>query len=238
MITLGIIGVVAALTLPALIANYKEKAFVVAAKKNYSVLTNAINKWNVENGSIGDVSAFWLSEETDDDLTLAFAKELNAVKVCTNAKLRDCGGGYDILQYKKINDGSGNTTQENWISYRARIILADGTFVSLSSARENNTNCERLTWANHKDQNGNFIEDSTSPNGFKGFYWKNNVCGRLAYDTNGLKGPNQIGVDVFQIAYFGDGKLGTDNNAWGNINYVLSNGKLIKTEKYKVGKFE
>lgn len=113
LITLGIIGVVAALTLPALIANYREKAFVVAAKKNYSVLTNAINKWNVENGAIGDVAAFWLSEETDDDLTLAFAKELNAIKVCTNAKLRDCGGNYDILQYKKINDGRGNTTQEN-----------------------------------------------------------------------------------------------------------------------------
>lgn len=235
---MGIIGVVAALTLPALIANYKEKAFVVAAKKNYSVLTNAINKWNVENGSIGDVSAFWLSEATDDDLTLAFAKELNAVKVCTYAKLRDCGGGYDILQYKKINDGRGNTVQENWVSYSARIILADGTFVSLQSDRANSTNCERLLWFNEKDQNGNFIEDSTSPNGFKGNYWKHNVCGRLAYDTNGLKGPNQIGVDVFQIAYFGDGKLGTDKDGWGNINYVLSSGKLIKTEKYKVGKFE
>ena len=235
---MGIIGVVAALTLPALIANYKEKAFVVAAKKNYSVLTNAINKWNVENESIGDVSAFWLSEATDDDLTLAFAKELNAVKVCTNAKLRDCGGGYEILQYKKMNDGRGNTVQENWVSYSARIILADGTFVSLHSDRANSTNCEKLAWVNEKDQNGNFIEDSTSSNGFKGHYQKFNVCGRLAYDTNGLKGPNQIGVDVFQIAYFGDGKLGTDSDGWGNINYVLSSGKLIKTEKYKVGKFE
>lgn len=238
LITLGIIGVVAALTLPALIANYKEKAFVVAAKKNYSVLTNAINKWNVENGAIGDVSAFWLSEATNDDLTLAFAKELNTIKVCTNAKLRDCGGGYDILQYKKVNDGSGNTVQENWISYRARIILADGTFVSLVSDKPNSANCERLLWANKKDQNGNYIEDSTSPSGFKGYYMNYNRCGRLAFDTNGLKGPNQIGVDVFQIAYFGDGKLGTNDDLWGNINYVLSNDKLIKTEKYKIGKFE
>ena len=238
LITLGIIGVVAALTLPALIANYKEKAFVVAAKKNYSVLTNAINKWNVENGSIGDVSAFWLSEATDDDLTLAFAKELNAIKVCTSAKLRDCGGSYDILQYKKFNDGRGNTAQENWISSRARIILADGTFVSLQVNGANSLNCEMLLWTNEKDQNGNFIEDSTSPNGFKGHYYSNNVCGRLAYDTNGLKGPNQIGVDVFQIPYLGNGQIGTNTDGWGNINYILANDKLIKTEKYKIGKFE
>lgn len=238
LITLGIIGVVAALTLPALIANYKEKAFVVAAKKNYSVLTNAINKWNVDNGSIGDNSAFWLSKATDDDLTLAFAKELNAIKVCTNAKLRDCGGSYDILQYKKINDGRGNTTQENWISSGARIILADGTFVSLQSDRANSANCERLIWVNERDQNGKFIEDSTSSTGFKGHYQNHNVCGRLAYDTNGLKGPNQIGVDVFQIPYYGNGQIGTDNSSWGNINYVLANDKLIKTEKYKIGKFE
>ncbi|MDR1327359.1 MAG: type II secretion system GspH family protein [Heliobacteriaceae bacterium] len=41
LITLGIIGVVAALTLPSLIANYKEKATVVKVKKAYSVLSKA-----------------------------------------------------------------------------------------------------------------------------------------------------------------------------------------------------
>ena len=238
LITLGIIGIVAALTLPTLISNYKEKAFVVAAKKNYSVLTNAINKWNEDNGVVGDASAFWQSEATDDDLTLALSKELNATKVCTYAKLKECGGAYDILQYKKMNDGSGNTTQENWISQRARIILADGTFVSLQPGKIYNTNCERVLWANDKDQNGNFTEDSTSPSGFKGHYLTHNVCGRLAFDTNGLKGPNQIGVDVFQIPYMGNGQIGTNNDSWGNINYILANDKLIKTEKYKIGKFE
>lgn len=240
LITLGIIGVVAAITLPTLVANYKEKVFVVSAKKNYSVLTNAINKWNEENGAIGDASAFWFSETTDEGLTFQLAKYLNTAKVCTYAKLRECGGGYDIMQYKKINDGNGNTTQETWINYGARIVLTDGTFVSLGGAGKNITNssCERQIWVNEKDQNGFFIEDSSSPSGLKGHYYKDITCGRIAFDTNGLKGPNQIGVDVFQIPYLGNGKSGTDNNAWGNINYVLANDKLIKTEKYKIGKFE
>ena len=238
LITLGIIGVVAALTIPTLIANYKERAFVVAAKKNYSVLTNAMNKWNLENGTVGDGAAFWQSQSTDEALTLELAKYLNAAKVCTNAKLRECGGAYVILQYKKMNDGQGNTVQESWISQRTRIVLADGTFVSLEGSKIRSTNCEKLLWANDKDQNGYYVEDSSSPSGFKGHYYKSTNCGRLAFDTNGLKGPNQIGVDVFQIPYMGNGQIGTNNDSWGNINYILANDKLIKTEKYKVGKFE
>ena len=41
LITLGIIGVVVALTLPALIANHREKETVVRLKKAYSTLSNA-----------------------------------------------------------------------------------------------------------------------------------------------------------------------------------------------------
>ena len=238
LITLGIIGVVAAITIPTLVTNYKEKVFVVSAKKTYSGLTNAMNKWNEENGAIGDASAFWFSETTDEGLTFQLAKYLNTAKVCTYAKLRECGGAYNIMQYKKLDDGNGNTYQENWISQRARIVLADGTFVSVECARNIGANCERMVWVNDKDSNGKFTEDLNSPTGLKGHYFKDITCGRIAFDTNGLKGPNQIGVDVFQIPYLGNGESGTDTDSWGNINYVLANDKLIKTEKYKIGEFE
>ena len=41
LITLGIIGVVAALTLPSVVANYKEKQLTTAWKKAYSDVANA-----------------------------------------------------------------------------------------------------------------------------------------------------------------------------------------------------
>src|SRR5574344_897243 len=44
LITLGIIGVVAALTLPVLISNYKDKEYKTAYKKAYSDMSNAILK--------------------------------------------------------------------------------------------------------------------------------------------------------------------------------------------------
>ena len=49
LITLGVIGVVAAMTLPSLIADYKEKELVTRAKRSYSVIMNAINAYNADN---------------------------------------------------------------------------------------------------------------------------------------------------------------------------------------------
>ena len=45
LITLGIIGVVAAMTLPSLINNNRNKALEAAFKKNYSVIEQALNMY-------------------------------------------------------------------------------------------------------------------------------------------------------------------------------------------------
>ena len=52
LITLGIIGVVAAMTLPTLIANYDKKVSATKAKKGYSELLNAIRMSEAHNGEM------------------------------------------------------------------------------------------------------------------------------------------------------------------------------------------
>lgn len=42
LITMGIIGIVAALTIPALIANYQKQVTVDRLKKSFSVISNAL----------------------------------------------------------------------------------------------------------------------------------------------------------------------------------------------------
>lgn len=49
LITLGIIGVVAAITLPSVIANYQKEETVAKLKKTYSVVNQAILQSIVEN---------------------------------------------------------------------------------------------------------------------------------------------------------------------------------------------
>lgn len=52
LITLGIIGVVAAMTLPALVQNYKEQETVTRVKKFYSVFSQAYAQAILDNGTI------------------------------------------------------------------------------------------------------------------------------------------------------------------------------------------
>ena len=52
LITLGIIGVVAALTLPSLVASYRKQETITHLKKFYSTFTNAIRFSEIENGDL------------------------------------------------------------------------------------------------------------------------------------------------------------------------------------------
>ena len=49
LITLGIIGVVAAMTIPSLIQSYKEKATVTAVKQSYSIFAQALKMVTIDN---------------------------------------------------------------------------------------------------------------------------------------------------------------------------------------------
>ena len=54
LITLGIIGVVAALTMPSLIANHKKKEIITKLKRQYSVFLQVIKRSEADNGDIAD----------------------------------------------------------------------------------------------------------------------------------------------------------------------------------------
>ena len=72
MITLGIIGVVAAMTMPALIQRQNEKATVVKLKKAYSVLENAYRLAKEENGDFSG----WFSGTDCVENTKIFAQTM------------------------------------------------------------------------------------------------------------------------------------------------------------------
>ena len=97
LITLGIIGVVAALTLPTLIQNHQKQVYVTQLKKAYSTLNNAINKMAADEGVVDWAQtqcgyqwyASTLGESTEDNptpyinpaCTNNLAKQMNVLKV-------------------------------------------------------------------------------------------------------------------------------------------------------------
>ncbi len=66
LITLGIIGIVAAMTLPAVVQDYRERETVARVKKFYSVFSQAYTLAILEHGTI-DTWGLTDSSQTQDD---------------------------------------------------------------------------------------------------------------------------------------------------------------------------
>ena len=84
LITLGIIGIIAAMTLPALIQRKQEKVTVTRLKKVYSILSQAYDRLFYENGS--DATGWGLGDmyeqESHEILANKFLPYLNVIQNC------------------------------------------------------------------------------------------------------------------------------------------------------------
>ena len=107
LITLGIIGVVAALTIPTLMANHRRKVTATRLKQSYNILYNAIKASEAENGSW----LYWDAPEKGGN-TKEFAEKY-------------------ILPYLKYTDVGENTVFDG-IPVKYYIKLVNGTTVGLS----------------------------------------------------------------------------------------------------------
>ena len=93
LITLGIIGVVAAMTMPALIQNYRKSVVENKLKSEYSLISNAIRMSEAKNGSSEDWAT--CDEDNSFECTKSFfdtylAPELKTVKICGNDNKEEC----------------------------------------------------------------------------------------------------------------------------------------------------
>lgn len=127
LITLGIIGVVAAMTMPSLIANYQKKQTVAQLKKAYTVISNALQMAKTEHG---DFELWDYSDSNNIQASSDFANEylipyLNVIKICGTDTTGDCE--YDVT---KLN----GTSYTSSLSKYTRFVLSDGTWVFIKAA--------------------------------------------------------------------------------------------------------
>lgn len=147
LITLGIIGVVAAMTMPSLIQNYQEKATVTKLKKCYSLVSQAyVSILNDEGGSD--------TLQAGDDLEMMekFGKYLKYQKTCGRNK-----GCFPNVTYKSVT-GNGYSKWEDDTTDRSRAILTDGTLIMFNKS---------AMWGGNE---GNYLyaQIYVDINGFKG----------------------------------------------------------------------
>lgn len=120
LITLGIIGIVAALTFPALMQTYKKKEVETRLKRFYSMINQAIKLSEVENGE----ALYWKKENAiyDNDGNFDYEANGNSVKTFFLKYI----GPY--MKYLKIVDAE-NTTNDggNPSGTYMSVYLVDGS---------------------------------------------------------------------------------------------------------------
>jgi len=137
LITLVIIGIVAALTIPTVIQNTQKKQFVSAYKKTYVTLSSATKMIMAEHGSPKGDGGWAVSAE---NVYALYKKHLS--------KAKDCGpnSGCFSSTYGNVNSGSRWLNWDNETS-KSRMVLADGVQVMFSGV---SNACDK----NDRDYNG------------------------------------------------------------------------------------
>lgn len=126
LITLGIIGIVAAMTLPALIGNYQKKVLATKLKKTYTILSQQFIRTQLDNGDFDT----WPKEgniDIEEYFNIYYKPYFNGVNMCKYAK--DCGYSSEF-PWRNIDDSKINWGLQ---SNNSRILfqLNDGTTVFL-----------------------------------------------------------------------------------------------------------
>lgn len=136
LITLGIIGIVAAMTIPTLISNSQDNANKTAFKKIYSDLSSANAMLANEYGGMSSLFASWTSCE---DVRNSYLTYFSHIKTCDENNTA-CWHDVATTPLKHIAGGNmnvGGTT--TWSSAFAGMQLKDGAFIRFRP--NSSTNC-------------------------------------------------------------------------------------------------
>ena len=200
LITLGIIGVVAALTIPTLMQKTDDRENISRLKKFYSVAENAFKLAEVENGTVDKwglnrslYSSQYNNPDTSPEAKAASDAGVNKfwsilLPYFNNAKIVGNGKG-DLANY--LLDGRENDTIGKIVEF------SDGSVVRSTFITEN-VSC---------------IEGSRQ---------NDNMCGDFFLDVNGDKKPNTLGKDIFAFKILKDGIIPYGTKGSSNRSFETS----------------
>ena len=183
LITLGIIGIVAALTLPAFISNVQGRIQTKRVENINQKLSKVTDKMAVQSGLIGYPDTMAFVQE--------MKKHMSIAKVCDNSHLSECWGTteVDVGKDKPWEISKTKTAKtlkigepDNWAD-TVGIVTADGTPMILSY-----------------DKNCNFDPNNTGLQYNQSSGKSNSLaCLSGVFDWNGGARPNKLGDDVITL---------------------------------------
>ena len=211
LISLTIIGVIAAITLPALQANINEKTWATQKKTLYSRRRQAISMLPSVNGfGIGADDAETTTKAAQAFITDGLSKVLEINNICDNQHLKDCG---IVSKYKNTN-GQTNSFPTTMRTLHQCLGGSHSYSHTLVSTAHDKYSLVNTNVAAFETKNGESIAVFYQPNCRYSFDWSNSsnsylfvyaapyMCANFIYDLNGKKGPNTTGKDIGFMTVF------------------------------------
>lgn len=210
LITLGIIGIVAAMTLPSIIASYRRKVVILRLKRTYAVLSQAFERSKADYGdpSGWELDGYGESIYNSEIITEKFVKSylipyLAKIKETKYASWKDYG-------YKYIKIFSDRPSEQNLNRQGQMLTLNDGTILQVG-----------VTTHNYGTEGDRDDRISTL---------------MILADVNGLQKPNESGKDIFAfIVTLTDGEFGFYVPPYQNKNNRTTILNSCKNELYTCG---
>lgn len=172
LITLAIIGIVAALTIPAVVKNYQERAWNTASTVFERKLEEALKSMNAQETLAGYTNTLDFANE--------LSKHIKINKICKNDNLMSCfenkvywGADRQEIDMEKIKNAK-NLGQKDWGTENIGIQFANG----VTALAAYNPDCSQDPYNNQ----------------YTGI-----SCLAMLYDTDGFKNPNTQLKDLRSI---------------------------------------
>lgn len=200
LISLTIVGVIAAVTLPALQGNINEKTWATQKKALYSRMTQAIAMMPAVNGYGFDPDN---ANSVKTKATLAFINDFGKVlkvnNICDYDHIQDCGirvennklkyaNALGIQQSLDVTD-LGNYMESNHTKPEDPDLYDNP--LDIKNAALETVNGESMLVIYNPFCGSDAHDTSGNVN-----HMYNKVCATFIYDLNGLNGPNTFGKDV------------------------------------------
>ena len=204
LISLTIIGIIAAITLPSLRANINEKTWATQRKALYSRMSQAIsmmpslNGYGIVMNNDGTVNYI----ETNSKAAMTFVTDgLNKVlkinNICDSTNLKNCGIPDKIAVM-------GTNSKMNFPTNLTELNpMFTSTYTTTSSVGYTNPqSAVNTVTAAFETGNGESVAVFYNPvcqpdmDETVSHYSQPKMCANFVYDLNGRKGPNKVGKDI------------------------------------------
>ena len=212
LITLAIIGVVAAMTLPTLIANHQKQTYVTGLKKALSVSSNMFKQMQADEGvsDVGSTEIFTksvLCQSTQDDLDTCMGNTTSVFKRIIPKYLK-------VLKIVELSDCKTEIQDDAFLDAQNKKLTVYDTPTPFNETY-------------YRDWSNLLAFYTTDGMIYYIVPFRNNWI-LFIVDINGEKGPNIVGRDIFEFGINNKGKIDMgDIPVWRGtpvVEYLMGNG--------------